>query len=212
MSRLKICGLKRPEDIDYVNEHLPDYIGFVFAKSARQVTDGQALELKKRLEPGILSVGVFVNGEMDRIVSLLEAGIIDLIQLHGQESIGYVKRLQKETGRLRTKERGRIIKAIRVLTLEDVEKGLDYPADYLLFDTYKKGQYGGSGECFDWQLLKGIDRPFFLAGGLKAENIENALEMVNPYCLDLSSGVETAGVKDAKKIKNVVEKVRNRVC
>ncbi|MBQ9990925.1 MAG: phosphoribosylanthranilate isomerase [Lachnospiraceae bacterium] len=205
MSKIKICGLKRPEDIAYVNRYLPDYVGFVFAKSPRQVTGEQAAELKKILRPEILSVGVFVNEEIDTIVTLVKEGIIDLIQLHGDESIEYVRQLQE---RLEDQSEGKVIRAIRVSSPKDVKAVLDYPTDYLLFDTYIKGQYGGSGETFNWQLLKEVNRPFFLAGGLTTENIRQALDTVNPFCLDVSSGAETNRVKDEAKIQHLVEMVR----
>ena len=211
MSKLKICGLKRLQDIQYVNQYSPDYVGFVFAKSTRQVTPGQAAELKRALKPEIRSVGVFVNEEIDRIITLLEEGIIDFIQLHGDEDIAYVKRLQEKIGRLPVKgsrQQGKIIKAIRVSDRQDIEKSLIFPTDYLLFDTYTRGQYGGSGECFDWKLLKEVDRPFFLAGGLQLGNIQEAVEAVHPYCLDISSGAETDGVKDEEKIRRLVETVK----
>ncbi len=237
MPKLKICGLKRPEDIRYVNQYPPDFIGFVFAKSLRQITPREAKELRRQLKPGIVPIGVFVNEEIETIVRLVKEGVIDMVQLHGDESAEYVRllgeRLEEvnageEKGHQREEQRlslesapplgltsssraalsHGIIKAVRVASRQDVKKALDFPADFLLFDTYTKGQYGGSGECFNWQLLKGIERPFFLAGGLKVENIAGAALEVKPFCLDVSSGAERDGKKDEEKIRRLVETIR----
>lgn len=211
MPKLKICGLKRPEDIRYVNQYPPDFIGFVFAKSLRQITPREAKELRRQLKPGIVPIGVFVNEEIENIVRLVKEGVIDMVQLHGDESAEYVRllgeRLEEVSSSRAALSHG-IIKAVRVASRQDVKKALDFPADFLLFDTYTKGQYGGSGECFNWQLLKGIERPFFLAGGLKVENIAGAALEVKPFCLDVSSGAERDGKKDEEKIRRLVETIR----
>ena len=211
MPKLKICGLKRPEDIRYVNQYPPDFVGFVFAKSLRQITPREAKELRRQLKPGIVPIGVFVNEEIENIVRLVKEGVIDMVQLHGEESAEYVRllgeRLEEVSSSGAALSHG-IIKAVRVASRQDVKKALDFPADFLLFDTYTKGQYGGSGECFNWQLLKGIERPFFLAGGLKVENIAGAALEVKPFCLDVSSGAERDGKKDEEKIRRLVETIR----
>ncbi|MDD7026615.1 MAG: phosphoribosylanthranilate isomerase [Lachnospiraceae bacterium] len=211
MPKLKICGLKRPEDIRYVNQYPPDFIGFVFAKSLRQIRPREAKELRRQLKPGIVPIGVFVNEEIENIVRLVKEGVIDMVQLHGDESAEYVRllgeRLEEVSSSKAALSHG-IIKAVRVASRQDVKKALDFPADFLLFDTYTKGQYGGSGECFNWQLLKGIERPFFLAGGLKVENIAGAALEVKPFCLDVSSGAERDGKKDEEKIRRLVETIR----
>lgn len=211
MPKLKICGLKRPEDIRYVNQYPPDFIGFVFAKSLRQIRPREAKELRRQLKPGIVPIGVFVNEEIENIVRLVKEGVIDMVQLHGDESAEYVRllgeRLEEVSSSRAALSHG-IIKAVRVASRQDVKKALDFPADFLLFDTYTKGQYGGSGECFNWQLLKGIERPFFLAGGLKVENIAGAALEVKPFCLDVSSGAERDGKKDEEKIRRLVETIR----
>ncbi|MGN1331827.1 MAG: phosphoribosylanthranilate isomerase [Lachnospiraceae bacterium] len=220
MTRLKLCGLKRRQDIELVNRYLPDYVGFVFAQSPRQVTPKQAADLRGLLKPEILPVGVFVNAEIEAIAALVEEGTIAAVQLHGDETVDYVMKLQQRLERIaginrlkadRTAEpvrQGTLIKAIRVFSVQEVKKALAYPACYLLFDTYTKGQYGGSGKCFDWQVLKEIERPYFLAGGLSAENVEEAIKEVRPFCVDISSGAETNGIKDEEKIRCLVEKVR----
>ncbi|MCI5585896.1 MAG: phosphoribosylanthranilate isomerase [Lachnospiraceae bacterium] len=211
MPKLKICGLKRPEDIRYVNQYPPDFVGFVFAKSLRQIRPREAKELRRQLKPGIVPIGVFVNEEIEDIVRLVKEGVIDMVQLHGDESAEYVRllgeRLEEVSSSKAALSHG-IIKAVRVASRQDVKKALDFPADFLLFDTYTKGQYGGSGECFNWQLLKGIERPFFLAGGLKVENIAGAALEVKPFCLDVSSGAERDGKKDEEKIRRLVETIR----
>lgn len=203
LTKLKICGLRRAEDISYVNEYRPDYVGFVFAKgSKRRVTEDVAGGLKEKLSPDILAVGVFVNEDIDMITSLCEKGIIDVIQLHGDEDNGYIENLRKNLPKIT------IIKAIRVLCKEDVIKGNEYLADYLLFDTFSGKEQGGTGESFDWKLLNGINKPFFLAGGINESNVRDALKNVKPYGIDVSSGVETDGFKDRNKIRRIIDKIR----
>lgn len=196
--RIKICGLFRREDIEYVNEALPDYIGFVFARSRRQVTAEQAEKLRKNLESGIQTVGVFVNAPMEDAASLLKNGVIDIAQLHGSEDEEYMMRLKAET-------HCQIIKAIRVETATDILRAQNSPADFLLLDHGA----GGTGESFDWKLIRECRKPYFLAGGIHAGNIKQAMEMGNPFAIDLSSGVETDGVKDKDKILEIVRSVRN---
>ena len=198
MTKIKICGLFRTVDIEYVNEVLPDYIGFVFAKSRRQVTPGQAEILRKELNRQIKAVGVFVNASVEEVASLLNKGTIDIAQLHGDEDEEYIKRLK-------TKGDYTIIKAVRVECTEDIIRAQNVPADYLLLDHGK----GGTGKAFDWNLVRECGRPFFLAGGIHEHNIEEALKKLKPYAIDLSSGVETDGVKDKEKIFEIVRRVRN---
>jgi phosphoribosylanthranilate isomerase len=194
--RIKICGLKRPEDIEYANILKPDYIGFVFAGTKRKISAETAKALKAELDEGISAVGVFVNEPVKNVVYMLENGIIDIAQLHGdetEEDIQYIKAVTAKP----------VIKAVRVRDRYDVEAWLDSSADYLLFDSG-----AGSGEVFDWELLADTDRDFFLAGGLTPENIKAAAETLKPFALDMSSGVETDGVKDYAKMKTVIEAVR----
>jgi len=198
MTKIKICGLSRMEDIAAVNAARPDYIGFVFAASRRQVEMETARALKQVLDPGIEAVGVFVNHPVAEIIALAEAGIIELIQLHGDEDEATVLRLQAQTGLP-------VIRAFRINSPADIR---ETAADYRLFDTYDPSQYGGSGATFNWELLQGVSGDFFLAGGLNIDNIKAAVNQVNPYCVDISSGVETDGVKDRDKIIEIVEKLR----
>lgn len=202
MSKIKICGLSRECDIDFVNTAKPDFIGFVFAeKSKRRVDFDTALKLRNQLDKNIQAVGVFVNNDMDFVLSLVNSGVIDLIQLHGDEDENYILSLKEKTS-------AKIIRAVRVKTTEDILSADRLPVDYILLDTYTKGEYGGSGKTFDWNMIPKISKPYFLAGGLNAENIKSALK-VGAYCLDVSSGAETDGKKDKDKIIKIVNTVRS---
>ncbi|HWQ79417.1 MAG TPA: phosphoribosylanthranilate isomerase [Anaerovoracaceae bacterium] len=201
--KIKICGLFREQDIEYVNEALPDYVGFVFAESRRQVTAGQAEALKQKLAPGILAVGVFRDAPLEEPALLLKAGVIDMAQLHGGEDEEYVIRLKTET-------RHPVIKAIRVKREEDIEAARGNPADFLLLDH----GMGGTGQTFDWSLVQECGKPFFLAGGIHAGNLEQAMKtgapfVAGPYAIDVSSGAETGGIKDREKILEIVRRIRN---
>lgn len=197
-TRIKICGLTRLEDIDAVNELKPEYVGFVFAKSRRQITKEHAVTLRRYLDPEIQAVGVFVNELPAIVAGYLEEGVIDLAQLHGNESEEYIHSLRFRTG-------GELIKAFSIKTREDVEKAKKSSADYILLDHGK----GGTGESFDWSLIRNMDRPYFLAGGLNAENVEQAILQTHPFAVDISSGVEKDGVKDPKKITECIRRIRH---
>ena len=199
MAKIKICGVFRECDIDAVNEARPDYIGFVFAPSHRQVTPEQAKALRDRLCPGIEAVGVFVNERLEAIRSIADRGIIDIIQLHGDESEDDIARVKEATGKP-------VIKAIPVRGIGDVQRWQDSCADYLLLDNPR----GGSGECFDWRVIGHVKKPFFLAGGLNADNIHDAISKIHPFAVDISSGVETHKLKDAEKIKEIVSHIREK--
>lgn len=201
MAKVKICGLTRRQDIDAVNAALPHYIGFVFAKSRRQVDERQAKALKAGLNPSIKAVGVFVNEEIEKIVRLCNARVIDLIQLHGDENEDYIKKLKNSVP-------NKIIKAVRVKNREDIEKAMEFSSDYLLFDAYHESIYGSLGRTFDWTLVSGVNRPFFLAGGINSGNIARAIMQCSPYGIDVSSGVETNGYKDPEKIMDIVAKAK----
>jgi len=196
--RIKLCGLGRIEDIEAANRLRPEYIGFVFAKgSKRQVTDRQAEQLRMHLLPGITKVGVFVQDDPEHIAALLAAGTIDVAQLHGGEDADYIRTLRGLTDRP-------LIQAFRIHGIGDIRAAEESTADHILLDS---GQ--GSGELFDWQLLRGIRRPFFLAGGLSPENVEEAVREVEPFAVDVSSGIETGGRKDPAKMEEFVKKVRS---
>ena len=200
-TKIKICGLKCPEDIAYVNEAKPDYCGFIieFPKSSRNVTGDQVRILIAELDKNIIPVGVFVNAAPERVEELLLDGTIRIAQLHGQEDDDYIRRIQKNTG-------SQVIKAFSVKAAQDIELALKSPADYILLD---QGG-GGTGQTFDWSLIPEIKRPFFLAGGLGADNLEQAVDTIRPYAVDLSSSVETGGVKDRSKILEAVSLVHKK--
>ncbi|MPM35739.1 N-(5'-phosphoribosyl)anthranilate isomerase [bioreactor metagenome] len=203
MTKIKICGLTRTEDIEMVNEFLPDYIGFVFAKSRRQVSAEQAKELKNKLRPAIKAVGVFVNEKPENIAEIANQGIIDLIQIHGDEDAAYCAQLRKLT-------QAPIIKVVRV-ELEDDFAGIEeFDCDYYLFDTLSSKEYGGTGKAFDHSLLhnKEIKKPFFVAGGLNQDNVAAVIEVIKPFGVDTSGGVETDGIKDVNKIKEFTKQGR----
>lgn len=197
MTKIKLCGLSRPCDIETANRLSPEYIGFVFAaKSIRYVSSEKAAELKKLLHPSIKAVGVFVREDPETVAELLRSGTIDIAQLHGGESEDYIKKLRTLTDKP-------LIKAFRIDTVQDVEAANMSTADYVLLDS---GQ-GGTGTIFDWNLLEKIDRPYFLAGGLNADNVRSAIERLNPYAVDVSSGIQTDGHKDSNKMEDFVHAV-----
>ena len=196
MVKIKICGLKRLEDIEIVNKYKPDFIGFVFADSKRKVTPNLARQMKQNLDDSIQSVGVFVDAAIDEILEIHEQGIIDMAQLHGSESEDYIEKLKKKSNNQ--------LKIINAIEMDDEKDLLEYDnsiADYLLLDSGK-----GSGKTFDWRLIrKDLKKEFFLAGGLNYQNISRAINEFDPYAIDLSSSVETNGYKDELKIKKVME-------
>ena len=196
MVKIKICGIKRLEDVEMVNRYKPDYIGFVFADSKRKVSHDLAKELRNNLDSDIIPVGVFVDSPQDEILKLFDDGIIEIAQLHGSESEQYILDLKKKTnGELK------IINAIEMTQEIDLLEYNDSSSDYLLLDSGK-----GSGKTFDWSLIrKDIKKEFFLAGGLNSENVAPAINEFNPYAIDLSSSLETDGFKDENKIKEIME-------
>lgn len=197
MTNIKLCGLSRSCDIETTNELKPDYIGFVFAsKSKRYVTYEKATELKSRLSPEIQAVGVFVNEHPQNVANLLKNGIIDIAQLHGDEDEDYITQLRLLTDKP-------IIKAFRIKTANDIKTAEQSAADYILLDSG-----AGTGTVFDWDLVKSIKRPYFLAGGLDARNVTDAVKALHPFAVDVSSGIETDGAKDKIKMAAFVAAVR----
>ena len=199
MPEIKICGLRRPQDILIANRYKPDFAGFIinFPKSHRSISEQEVKNLRQNLDKSIPAVGVFVNQPVDKVIKLLKNGTIDIAQLHGTEGADYIRRVQSETGQ-------QVIKAFEVRSEDDIKKALESPADYLLLDQGK-----GGGETFDWSLItEKIDRPWFLAGGLTVDNLQQAIDTVHPWGVDISSGVESNGVKDEEKVKEVVSIVR----
>ncbi len=206
-TKIKICGLSRIQDIEYVNESLPDFIGFVFAKSRRQVEPEAAEKLKAALDRGIKAVGVFVNEDTALIRGLCKGGIIDYIQLHGDEDNEYIAKLKTQLEKAGCSKP--IIKAVRVKDTETLNTAGQFDTDFLLLDTFAGKEYGGTGKTFDWKLANSISRPFFLAGGLQYDNVLEAVKTARPFCVDISSGVETDGFKDGVKIKDIVKLIRS---
>ena len=199
MVKIKICGLRRLEDIEIVNKYKPDYIGFVFADSKRKVSCELAAEMKGKLSSDIISVGVFVDADKDEILKLYGMGIFEIAQLHGRESEDYINYLKENTN-----DELKIIKAIEMSEDENLLKYDDSVADYLLLDSGK-----GSGETFDWRLIRSdLKKEFFLAGGINSQNAKQAIREFNPYAIDLSSSLETDDYKDEIKIKEIMEVIR----
>jgi phosphoribosylanthranilate isomerase len=196
-TKIKMCGLSRPEDISAANEIRPDFIGFVFAKKSRRyVTPAAAARLKRELDPSIKAVGVFADSPISEIESLVSHGIIDMIQLHGNESEIFAEEVQDYC-------KCPVIKAFKIKSVEDIKAASESRCRYILLDSG-----AGTGKTFDWSLLSSIDRPFFLAGGLDPNNAEEAVRRLHPFCLDVSSGIETDGVKDRNKMDAFAKAVR----
>lgn len=207
--KVKMCGISKVETIPAVVEAKPDYMGLVFAPSKRQVTVDQAKILVEELHRGyakkygsdtehdkndtIKTVGVFVNETVDNLVTIANEANLDAVQLHGDEDETFIQSLKERTN-------VEVWKAIQIRTAADTEKWIDSSADMLLFDAYHKDERGGTGEVFDWSSLDAFERPFMLAGGIDSTNVARAIRTVRPYGIDISSGIETNGVKDDEKI------------
>jgi len=207
--KVKMCGISKVETIPAVVEAKPDYMGLVFAPSKRQVTVDQAKILVEELHRGyakkygsdtehdkndtIKTVGVFVNETVDNLVTIANEANLDAVQLHGDEDEAFIQSLKERTN-------VEVWKAVQIRSAADVEKWIDSSADMLLFDAYHKDERGGTGEVFDWSSLDAFERPFMLAGGIDSTNVARAIRTVRPYGIDISSGIETNGVKDDEKI------------
>ena len=207
--KVKMCGISKVETIPAVVEAKPDYMGLVFAPSKRQVTVEQAKILIEELHRGyakkygsdtehdkndtIKTVGVFVNETVDNLVTIANEANLDAVQLHGDEDETFIQSLKERTN-------VEVWKAIQIRTAADTEKWIDSSAEMLLFDAYHKDERGGTGEVFDWSSLDAFERPFMLAGGIDSTNVARAIRTVRPYGIDISSGIETNGMKDDKKI------------
>ncbi len=197
MTGIKFCGLRFPADIQAANAIRPDYVGFVFApSSSRFVTREKAAELKAMLSPGIKAVGVFVNEKPEVVAGYLKSGVADIAQLHGSEDDSYIAALRRLTDKP-------IIQAFRIRSGEDLEKARRSPADFILLDSGS-----GTGRAFDWSVVKDVGRPYFLAGGLDAENVALAIRQLHPFAVDVSSGIETDRVKDERKMAAFAASVR----
>ena len=192
--KIKFCGLRRPEDIAIVNELKPDFIGFILAKGfKRTITYEEAEMLGRAADPEIKKVGVFVNDDVETVADIVNKGIIDMPQLHGDEDEEYI-------AKLRTLCDAQIIKVFKIKTEEDVNKAAVSSADHILLDAGT-----GEGKTFEWQLIKELKRPYILAGGLDADNIAEAVKALHPWGVDVSSGIETNGYKDPEKMRRFMK-------
>ena len=205
MSKIKICGMQSFHDIRLMNRLQPDYVGFIFDPARKRYVDPDfAYSMKAELDPAIKACGVFVDAEPQLAADLASRGIIDMIQLHGEEDEDYIKTLRELTDKP-------IIKAFVVRGDEDIRAAIRSSADYVLLDSGR-----GSGRSFDWHYIREFPRPFFLAGGLTPDNVKNAINMLHPYAVDVSSGVEydppardrTEGTKDREKTEQLMKEAR----
>ena len=208
--KVKMCGISKVETIPAIVDAKPDYMGLVFAPSKRQVTVDQAKTLVEELHKQyavrynsetIKTVGVFVNETVENLLKIAEEVKLDVIQLHGDEDESFIQILKEQSN-------VEVWKAVQVRSAADAEKWIDSSADMLLFDAYHKDERGGTGEVFDWSSLDEFERPFMLAGGIDSTNVARAIRTVRPYGIDISSGIETEGVKDAEKMKAFTNIVR----
>ena len=200
MSKIKFCGMRSAKDIESANEIKPEYVGFVFwDKSKRYITKEQAVELRKMLDKDIKAVGVFLDETEETICRISESNAIDIIQLHGHEDENFINSIREKTGKP-------VIKAFVIRSEEDLKEAERSSADMILLDSGT-----GSGKTFDHELLKDFKRPFFLAGGMNCENVGSLIEEFDPYCVDVSSGIETDGIKDKDKMTEFAKKVRREI-
>ncbi len=194
MAKIKICGIRRREDVSFLNKLKPDYAGFILSPGYRRsITMKEARQLSQCLSKDIKKVGVFVNESVEAVNEYVRKGIIDLVQLHGEESPAYCAKIAAP-----------VIKVFKCNEGFSPESIAEYDTDYFMFDTA-----AGSGRVFNWGLVPKTEKPVFLAGGLTAENVAGAIEAVHPFAVDISSGAETDGVKDYEKIKKILGVVRN---
>lgn len=204
MTKVKICGLMRPEDIDALNEARADFAGFVFAPGRHQMMPGNVRSLVEKLSPGILPVGVFVDEQPKEIADIALYCRLGAVQLHGMEDNAYISKLRRM---LRCGVQ--VIQAVRVKDAESLDRASASNCDLLLLDAFTNGVAGGTGTSFDWSLLMGFECPFLLAGGLSERNLQDVLERFHPYGVDVSSGVETDGAKDKDMITRFINLARS---
>lgn len=196
---IKICGLTRLEDIEFVNDLKPDYVGFVFATSKRRIDKEKCKELTKLLNKDIKKIGVFVNSPVNEVNEIAKYCDLDICQLHGEESPKQCADIIRD-----------VWKAFRIKGKESLDNILDYNVSGYLLDAYHENIYGGTGKTFQWDLITEInkDKKIILAGGITPENVQKALEITNVQIIDVSSGVESNGIKDYEKMKKLIERVR----
>jgi phosphoribosylanthranilate isomerase len=207
-TKIKICGIRTINDIDIINSYIPDYAGFILAQSKRRVDLFELDVLLKTLDRRVKSVGVFVNESIDIVLKAIDTGI-NIVQLHGEESNNYICDLK----RMINDKRIHIWKTIRVgneNTLEYLKNNTFNNVDGILLDKFSEKEYGGTGEVFDWNRfpIETLNKPIILAGGLNSKNVNEAIRIIKPFCVDVSSGVETSGRKDNEKIRDFIYSVR----
>lgn len=210
MMKIKICGIRRSEDVDAVNLFHPDYIGFIFAPTWRQISLDTALALAKKTDASIKKVGVFVNQPIELLAETYASGAVDFLQLHGQEDEAYEKELartMKAKGVKNPEETW--IRAYRIRGPGDFDQIGNTRSATLLLDAFSEDALGGTGQSFDWSLIRNVEKPFFLAGGITADNVGKAMETIHPFGIDASSSLETNRVKDPEKIKILIERIRS---
>lgn len=192
MAKIKICGLRTPEDVKIVNELKPDFVGFILTNGFRRtITKETAKILQEQIDPSIKIVGVFVNEDIKNVEFFVNNGIIDFVQLHGNEDVEYIKKINAP-----------VIKVLKPESFSEIRE-YEKVTDYFLFDSGT-----GTGKTFDWDFIPKTNKPFFLAGGISKDNLKFAIENIKPYGVDMSSSVETDGKKDFNKVKEVIKIVR----
>lgn len=199
MTKVKICGVKREIDVDAINNSLPEYVGFVFYnKSKRFIDDKKASKLRNKISDNVKTVGVFVNDDINHIFNLYRSKIINVIQLHGDEDENYINKIRYKL------PEAEVWKSFIIRDEIDIQDANNCSADMVVLDNGY-----GDGKCFDWTLIRYLNRPFILAGGLNIDNVASAIYDVHPYCIDISSGVETRGLKDGNKIEDITMLIRS---
>lgn len=202
--KVKLCGIRRPEDVAYLNEFRPDYAGFVFAGTRRRVTPETAAALAEKLDAGIRKAGVFVDEPAESIARTVRLAGLDAVQLHGNESAETVAELRRLLPGVE------LWKAVRVRDRNSIPRALELGVDRLVLDSFSASAYGGTGKTADWSLIREANPPvpYFLAGGLNSGNVALAVAELSPYGVDVSSGIETGGVKDRRKIEQIMRILR----
>lgn len=199
MTKIKICGITRLEEVEFINKLEPDYIGFVFAESRRKVNLEQSVILGRALKGSIKKVGVFVNADVEYVRKVVKEAGLDVIQLHGSENQQYIDNFRGTE----------IWKAINIISHDDIQKTREYTVQGFVFDSLVNGTRGGTGKCFDWNMIKGVNcsSKLILAGGLNGNNVRKAIEVAKPYIVDVSSGVEEGGIKKFELCRDFIEEV-----
>lgn len=228
MTKIKICGIKRLEEAEYLNVLKPDYAGFVFAHSKRQITMKQAKNIREKLDSSIKCVGVFVNEEIQNVINIASYVRLDVIQLHGNEDNEYIRKFKllydnnlnenssKNNQILKQINKPCIWKAIGIMNNSQknpADSKAHCSADAILVDSASNNSFGGTGKAFNWEIVRNVKQKFankkiILAGGLNPDNVRDAIKLVKPFAVDVSSGVEENGVKSFEKIKEFILKVR----